>query len=518
MLHKDWVVGEAGPVGPTAEASLRSHYPMYAHGGWAEPRGGESFPVFNPAFGTQLCTVADAQPEDVSDAVTAAIGAFEDRAWAGMQGRDRARLLQSFALILSDRIDEFAVLETLQVGRPIREFRAQLARVPEWLEYFAAVTQTAEGSMPDFGSGYVNQVVREPIGVVGLITPWNHPLLITIKKVAPALAAGNSLVIKPSELAPITPLLLAEALTEAGLPRGVMNVVPGIGAVAGKALVNDPRLGRLDVTGGTETGRAIASAGGHSLIPVTAELGGKAPVIVFDDVDLARSVAGVAFASFIASGQSCAQGARILLQDTIYDRAVDLLGSSARGLRLGDPLASETQLGPLVSGAALERAISLVEAAEGEGAEVLLGGSRAFTDGLETGHYMEPTIVAHVSRESALWREEVFGPVVVVAPFESEEEAINLANDTQFGLAASVWTSNLGRAQRVAERLDAGVIWINDHHRIDPASPWGGTKLSGLGSENGLDAYRANTRVKSIIIQTGDKPVDWYTVENARYS
>jgi phenylacetaldehyde dehydrogenase len=488
---------------------------QFIAGKFAASHSGDYFPLFNPETGQIAAEIANSTPRDVDDAVEVARNAFKTSQWRS-RPELRIRALRSLAGKLRANLPALADAESRLTGRPIREMRAQLGRLPDWYEYFASVAETFEDTVVPFGSGYLDYTRREPLGAVGLLTPWNHPLLILTKKLAPALAAGNAVVIKPSELAPLTVNRLAELISESGIPDGIVNVVHGLGSVAGKALAENPHLGKVDLTGGTPTGRSVASAAGHNLVKVAAELGGKASLLVFDDADFAAALNGAVFAGYIASGQTCVQGARVLVPEQMYDRFAAAFVEKVSKLRVGPPLDPRTDVGPLISERQRARVLSYIETGIREGATLAYGKAPMPPQGW----YVCPTVFTDVTNDMTVAQEEIFGPVVCILRYRSEQDAIDLANSTNYGLAMGIWTNDIRRAHRVAAELQAGVIWINDHHRIGPASPWGGYKDSGIGRENGIDCYKDYTQVKNIMVKTTAEPFDWFdgSEEVKRYS
>lgn len=473
--------------------------------------GGAPIPVINPATGEPLGAMASATRDDVGAAVASAAAAHARGDWSQADPLERAHVLNGMADLLASQMAVLAEMDACMTGRPIREMNAQMARLPEWLRHFAGIARGLEGRVIPFRGEYLNYTQYMPLGVVAAITPWNHPLLILVKKLAPALAAGNSVVVKPSELAPFSAVALARLATQAGLPPGVFNVIAGDGAVAGAALCEHPDVARIDFTGGTLTGQRIGAIAAHRMIPIALELGGKAPVVVFDDVDLDDAVAGALFAGFIASGQTCIAGTRMIVQRKHYAEFVVRLARRAAALRLGPPMDPTTEMGPVISARARDAVLGAVTQGLVQGARLASGGRSPPADHLlDKGHFVEPTVLADITPDMSVWQEEIFGPVVCVTPFDDEDEAARLANDSPFGLGASIWTRDVARAHRFARRINAGMVWVNDHHKNDPASPWGGFGQSGFGKENGWEALTANMKLQSVVVNTGTGFNDWY--------
>ena len=362
-------------LGSLRQVSFEKVYGVWIDGKYVFPESHSSFSVEAPATGQHLCDVVSADEAIVNNACEVAQRTYESGVWSRMDVRQRAKIMTDIAEKLRENIPPMADMEVAQTGRAVREMRAQLARLPEWFEYFAALIRTHEGTVPPFLGDYINYVQRVPLGVVAQLTPWNHPMLIAIKKIAPAIATGNSIVLKPSELAPVSVLRLAEICTEAGLPDGVLNVVPGLGPAAGQALCRNPRVVKVDLTGGTETGRHVGAAAGANLAGLVTELGGKAPMIIFDDADMEQAVNGAAFATFVASGQTCIMGARVLVHESKYDEFVSKLSAKAGRIRMGDPEDVKTQMGPVISGASRSRIADMVDHARSQGADVITGGA-----------------------------------------------------------------------------------------------------------------------------------------------
>ncbi|KOS19828.1 NAD/NADP-dependent betaine aldehyde dehydrogenase [Escovopsis weberi] len=493
---------------------------------------GDPIPVENPATKKIFAECHSASTQDVEETIQIAHAAFKSGVWSRASRQFRADVLTKAADLLTAVLPTLVPLEVEQTGRAHREMQVQVPALVRWFRYFSALLRTEERPVLPTAGKLHNWLERIPLGVVVLITPFNHPLFIAMKKIVPALAAGNSVILKPSELTPLTSLLLGPVFKEAGVPDGVFNVLPGLGVTTGQALVGHPLVRKVDMTGGTASGRAIGAVLGGKLTRFTAELGGKSPLIIFEKANIDLAVNGVAFGAFMASGQTCIAATRIIVHNSIMAAVREKLVRKAASIasRMGSPANPKSSMGPVVSARQLANVERLVDGAVAGGADVLIGGSRmtgvSELDGtsFSEGYFYPPTILASGAScditSTALWREEAFGPVIVLAGFDTDEEALGLANDSEFGLGAALWTDDLGQAFRVSERIESGIVWVNTHHRNDPSSPWGGaTPASGVGSENGIDAYHAYTSIKSIIVNyaTAEESMedDWFREDAA---
>ena len=455
-----------------------------------------TFEVLNPHDLSKLADVAEARPADVNRAVDAAAAAFP--AWCRTAATERGRLLLRLADAIEANAAELARLESLDTGHPIAHSTLlDVPRTAATFRYFGGMADKYEGAVIPVETGFLNYVVRKPVGVVGQIVPWNFPLMFTSWKMGPALAAGNTVVLKPAELTPLTTLRVAELMAEVGFPPGVVNIVPGFGHTAGARLAEHPGVAKLSFTGSTEVGRLIVRASAGNLKRLQLELGGKGANIVFDDADLAAAVQGSAFAIFHNQGQACIAGSRLILHERIAEEFLDRFLALARSIRLGDPLDPATEMGPLTSSEHRERVLGYVKIAVDEGAEVLTGGRAPEDPALAKGCYVEPTVV-RARPELRVNREEVFGPFVTVATFEGDEEAVAMANSTSYGLGGGLWTRDLRRAHRVADAIRSGMVWVNSYKRVHPGSPFGGVGESGYGREMGFEAMHGYTDPKSV--------------------
>ncbi len=490
-------------------------YELFIGGREVASASGRELESVNPTTGEAWYTIPDADAGDVDRAVRAAREAFESKAWRGMSPTQRGRLLRRAGERLGDAAEELALLESRDNGKLIRDTRALYANVPVIWEYFAGWADKVGGEVVPTADTTLNYLRREPVGVVAAIVPWNSPVTIASNKIAAALAMGNTVVLKPSEITSAGLLLVARLLSEAGIPDGVVNVVTGTGAEAGDALVSHPGVDLITFTGGQVAGTHIAQRAAERHARVIMELGGKSPNIVFDDADPDKAATGLIAGIFAAAGQACTAGSRAYLHRGIYDEVLAKVTARAEHIKLGDPLGAETEIGPVAYEQHLARIMNYVELGKAEGARLTLGGRRVTDGPLAKGFFIEPTIFEGVRSDMRILREEIFGPVLSVVAFDTEDEVVAAANDSPFGLVAGVWTKDVTRAHRVAQRLDAGVVWINTYRALSPIAPFGGFKGSGYGKEGGLEGVLGMTRLKSIWLNLSEAPsADPFIIQN----
>lgn len=486
-------------------------YQLLIDGQWVDAESGKTFTTPNPSTGETLAEVAEADKADIDKAVKAARKAFEGK-WSKMSARDRGRLMYKLAQLIEEKSGELAALETADNGKPIKESTyVDLPQVAENFEYFAGWATKIEGETIPVPGQMFNYTLREPVGVCGQIIPWNFPLLMAAWKLGPALAAGNTVVLKPAEQTPVTAMELGKLIQEAGFPEGVVNIVPGYGETAGAALASHPGIDKVAFTGSTEVGKIIARAAADNLTKVSLELGGKAPNIVFADADIDQAVNGAMMGIFFNQGQVCCAGSRLFVQDGVKDEFLERLKEKSAKIVVGNPMDQSTQMGPQVSEEQLNRIKGYVDIAKSEGASVVTGGCPPQLDPeFQKGYFFQPTIFGEVNNQMRVAQEEIFGPVVSMLSFKDEEDLIKQANETIYGLSAGIWTSNITRAHRFAKEIKAGVIWINTYNMFNAASPFGGYKQSGYGREMGKHALEMYTNVKSVWVDLSGKPIGWF--------
>lgn len=489
-----------------------TEYMAFINGKYQPAGDGSTSEIINPANGQVIAKVSKCGLEDLEKAVQAAHDAAP--AWASKTVAERSKVLLKASQLIMQRREELAELETREHGSPIRKtMNFDIPLCAEQFEYFAGVGRAMTGETLPVGPWCMSTTVREPLGVVGLITPWNFPALMVAWKLGAALVTGNSCVIKPPSIAPLTTLKLAEIFTEAGADPGTVNVIPGPGSVIGEALVKHPRIAKIGFTGDTNTGRRIMHLASESVKQVGLELGGKNAFVVLSDADVDAAVQGAVFGSFFNSGQVCAAASRFYIHESIYDEFTEKFTEEAGKLRIGDPLNPETVIGPVAYEAHQQKVLNYIDIAQKEGAKLLLGGGKPITSETSNGFYILPTIFGNCRHDSTLMKEEIFGPVVGLSPFSDNEEAIRMVNDSQFGLSASLWTGDVAKGMQLASRIHVGTVWINEHLIIFCDTPWGGCKQSGWGKDLSTMVLKEYTTVKHIYVDTsGQKVKPWYEI------
>lgn len=486
----------------------RDYYQMIINGERVDSSSGERFTTYNPATGQPLAEVAKATVEDVNKAVEAARNAFENGKWRRYTVGRRARVMMKIAEIMRARFNELVELEVLNSGKSLSAAQGQIMQAIEDFEFYAGAIVGHRGEVNNMPYGFFNYTLKEPVGVCGQIIPWNYPLMMAAWKIAPAIAAGNSIVLKPASLTPVTAVVLTEICHEAGVPEGVINIVTGAGSTIGDAIVQHPDVDKVAFTGSTPVGKNIMEKASSTLKRLTLELGGKSPNIVFDDADIDAAVNGSLFGIFYNTGQSCEARSRLYLHENIYDEFMEKFVAKTKALKVGDPMSPETQVGAIISRGQLEVIDGYVKSAIEDGATVVAGGHELKPEGFENGFWYAPTVITDVNHNMKVVREEIFGPVVVVMKFKDEKEAIALANDTEYGLGSAVWTKDHAKATRVANALRAGIVMVNCPFSAFPGTPFGGYKQSGFGRELCIETLDLYTETKSVISYYGAKPLN----------
>ena len=483
-----------------------TRYQMYINGEWVDAENGATFTSVNPATGQTWAEVPEASEADINRAVEAAHHAFSEGAWATMTPTARGKMLRRLAEVLAEHSEPLGRCETVDTGKLFKETRWQANYISDFFQYYAGLADKVTGeTLPIDKPDMMTMTVREPLGVVAAVVPWNSQLFLVAVKIGPALAAGNTVVLKASEHASAPMLEFAKVFEDAGFPPGVFNVVTGHGEPCGRALTSHPLVDRVSFTGGPETARHVIRNSAENFAEVSLELGGKSPVMVFEDADLESAVNGVLLSIFSASGQSCVAGSRLLLQESIREEVLSRVVEKASQIRIGDPLDDNSQMGPLATEAQLSNIQSTLADATANGADLRYGGNTP--QGLETGWYIEPTIVDCPHQDISIVRNELFGPVVSALGFKDETEALMFANDTNFGLASGVFTRDVGRALRVSKAIRAGIVWVNTYRVVSPIAPFGGYKDSGYGRESGMEAIYDYTRPKTVWLNTSLEPI-----------
>jgi betaine-aldehyde dehydrogenase len=482
---------------------------MWIGGEWTGASDGATREVINPADGSVIARVPEATKDDVAKAVAAARAAFDDGPWTKGTARDRGTLLFKVAEAIRAKAQAFAETDTRNMGKPIVEAEFDVTDAAHCFDYYGGMATKIHGETLEVPDNALSMVLREPVGVVGQIIPWNYPLLMAAWKLAPALAAGCTVVLKPAEQTPLSALMLAEIFASLDLPPGVVNIVTGDGPTAGAALVTSPQVDKIAFTGGVDTGRLVIKGAADTIKRMSIELGGKNPNVVFADADFEAAVDGALFGAFANQGEVCSAGSRLLVERSIYDRMLTALTDKASRIRLGDPMDRDTKMGPLVTREHQEKVLSYMDIGRKEG-RLLTGGGKPAAAALSKGWFVEPTIFADVDNRARIAQEEIFGPVLVVIPFTDEAEAVRLANDTPYGLAGAVWTRDVFKGIRVLKQIRAGILWLNTYHPTYNEAPWGGYKQSGFGRELGPYGLEHYLETKQINVNLSEAPIGWY--------